>query len=134
MSAKNLEKSCDMILNGVRNSCLNFSIQETLYSLYLTVRKSLAKNKSAQDAESKEHTVNAKNLSETQLKEEIKTLKKKLNEAEESNLRFQHECEEAVNESEECYKKMKMLETKVVNFKDDKMTLQKKAGKVWLNK
>jgi hypothetical protein len=32
-------------------------------------------------------------MSETQLKEEIKTLKKELNEAEESNLRFRHECE-----------------------------------------
>ena len=124
MSAEYLEKSCNMILNSVRNSCLNFSIQETPFSLYLTVRKSLARNKSLQDDESNEQTLDVKNLSETILKEEIKTLKIKLNEAEDFNLKLQHECEEAVNESEKCNKEMKILETKVVNLKDDKIKLE----------
>ena len=124
MSAEFLEKSCNMILNSVRNSCLNFSIQETPFSLYLTVRKSMARNKSLQDDESNEQTLDVKNLSETILKEEIKTLKIKLNEAEDFNLRLQHECEEAVNESEKCNKEMKMLETKVFSLKDDKIKLE----------
>ena len=36
----NIQKSCSEILNSVRNSNLNFSCQETPFSIYLTVRKS----------------------------------------------------------------------------------------------
>ena len=36
----NIQKSCSEILNSVRNSKLNFSCQETPFSIYLTVRKS----------------------------------------------------------------------------------------------
>ena len=35
--------SCDKILNSVRSTNLNFSCQETPFSLYLTIRKSLVK-------------------------------------------------------------------------------------------
>jgi exonuclease VII small subunit len=34
------EESCQVIINSVRSSCLNFSFQETPYSMYITVRKS----------------------------------------------------------------------------------------------
>ena len=125
MSAQNIENACDMILKSLRKSGLNFSFQETSYSLYLTVRKSLAKNKTSQDAEFQtEHTVNVKTLSETKELEEIKNLKMKLTEAEDVNLRLQHECEEAVNDSEECHKKIEVLETKLSNCKDDKAKLE----------
>ena len=36
--------SCNNIMKSVRNSCLNFSLQETPFSLYLTVRKSKLKH------------------------------------------------------------------------------------------
>ena len=32
--------SCQVIINSIRSSCLNFSFQETPYSMYITVRKS----------------------------------------------------------------------------------------------
>ena len=50
MSAQNIENACDMILKSVIKSGLIFLFQETPYSLYLTVRKSLAKNETSQDA------------------------------------------------------------------------------------
>ena len=109
-----------MILNSVRNSCLNISIQETPFSLYLTVRKSLARNQPLQDPDNNEQALDVKNLSETLLKEEIKTLKLKLKEAEDFNLNLKHECEQATNESTKCKKEMKVLETKVLNLKDNK--------------
>ena len=39
-----VKNSCDFIINSVRNSALNFSSQETPYSLYLTIRKSFVKS------------------------------------------------------------------------------------------
>ena len=40
---QNIQSSCDTILHSVRSSNLNFSCQETPFSMYLTVRKSLSK-------------------------------------------------------------------------------------------
>ena len=39
-----IKKTCDSILNHVKSSPLNFSIQETPYSCYITIRKSFNKN------------------------------------------------------------------------------------------
>ena len=75
-----------------------------------------------------------KTLSETKELKEIKNLKMKLTEAEDVNPRLQHECEEAVNDSEECHKKIEVLETKLSNCKDDKAKLEcelEVAGKKW---
>ena len=66
----NLEESYNLIVNSVRNSNLNYSVQETTYSLYLTVRKSLSKNKISQ-ADQDQLPVDKKTASETLLKEEI---------------------------------------------------------------
>ena len=37
------QKICESIIDSVRSSHLNFSIQETPFSLYLTIRKSYSK-------------------------------------------------------------------------------------------
>ena len=39
-----ISDKCTKILNQVRSSDLNFAIQETPFSMYLTIRKSLNKN------------------------------------------------------------------------------------------
>ena len=44
--SSNVQSSCDFILKEVRSSSLNYSVQETPFSLYLTIRKSLVKTKS----------------------------------------------------------------------------------------
>ena len=42
----NIQTSCDFILKNVRSSSLNYSVQETPFSLFLTIRKSLVKIRS----------------------------------------------------------------------------------------
>ena len=42
------EESCQGIINSIRSSCLNFSFQETPYSIYITVRKSFSKSAKSQ--------------------------------------------------------------------------------------
>jgi hypothetical protein len=41
----NIKNSCDHIVNSVRDSLLNYSIQETPFFIYLTIRKSFSKAK-----------------------------------------------------------------------------------------
>ena len=41
---KSVESSCEFLLHSVRSSNLNFICQETPYSIFLTVRKSLQKS------------------------------------------------------------------------------------------
>ena len=113
----NLENSCDQIVKSVRNSCLNFSIQETPYSLYLTIRKSFTK--APQDSSN-----DLKNESENIINQEIETLKARLSEAEKRNQRLQSEHEEVVNDSEVCYKKIESLETRVLNDKEEIVKLE----------
>jgi hypothetical protein len=44
MAAISPYESCDLVLRHVRTSCLNFAIQETPYSVYLTIRKSFSQS------------------------------------------------------------------------------------------
>ena len=134
----NLDKSCSLILNSVRNSSLNFSVHETPYSLYLTVRKSFAKNRISQDDQNHLSVAN-KTVSETLGQEEIVILRNKLSESESKNAKLKHEIEEVVNDSEEKYLKLQNLETKVLNYKEAKTKLESEldeAEKHWkvLNK
>jgi hypothetical protein len=45
MHVKNIQESCNSVLTTVRQCNLNYCIQETPYSLLLTIRKSFSKNK-----------------------------------------------------------------------------------------
>ena len=47
--AASIQDSCTKILNGVRNCSLNYSCQETPYSIYLTIRKSWSKHHQVDD-------------------------------------------------------------------------------------
>ena len=134
----NLDKSCSLILNSVRNSSLNFSVHETPYSLYLTVRKSFAKNRISQD-DQKHLQVANKTISETLEQEEILMLRNKLSESESMNAKLKHEIEEVVNDSDEKYLQLQNLEIKVLNYKETTTKLESErddAEKHWkvLNK
>ena len=48
-SKSTLKKSCDKIIGAVRSSGLNFSYQETPFSMYFTIRKSIVKIKNSQE-------------------------------------------------------------------------------------
>ena len=106
---------------------LNYSIQETPYSLYLTIRKSFAKSSSFEQFLS---NVGPQNFTE------IETLKMKLKTAEEANLMLTKNYEEAVNDCEVSYAKIKDLENtldelkaEAENVKVEKFCLDKIKGK-----
>ena len=40
---KSVQKSCDLVIESVRASSLNYNLQETPYSIYLSIRKSSLK-------------------------------------------------------------------------------------------
>ena len=100
---KCVQKSCDLVVNSVRASFLNFSIQETPYSLYLTIRKSFSKY-------SNQQTVCCDPSSE------LVILRVKFKSLEDANLSLKNNYEEAINECEVGYKVIRELETKIENY------------------
>ena len=109
-STLNIKTSCDFVIGSVRDSLLNYSIQETPYSLYLTIRKSFARSANL------EHCLS--NLGPQNFTE-IETLKMKLKTAEEANLMLSKNYEEAVHNCEVCNAKIKDLETTVDELKTE---------------
>ena len=114
-------------MGSVRDSCLNYSLKETPFSLYLTIRKTFVKISSTFDQNS---SVSWRNLTNT----ETKDLESKLEAAEESNSNLQNLYEEAVEDSETTHAKVKELENlldndsrkvKLVSF--DKMESEMKS-------
>ena len=69
---------------------------------------------------------------ESETNQEIETLKPRLSETEKCNQRLQRQYEEVVNDSEVCCKKIKSLETKVWNVKEEKIvTAQLDLNRSW---
>ena len=79
--AASIQDSCTKILNGVRNCSLNYSCQETPYSIYLTIRKSWSKHHQVEDLRDKpcEAVQNVSDkLLETKVSDENVSLKTEL--------------------------------------------------------
>ena len=77
MSASNSPfETCDLILNHVRSSCLNFAIQETPFSVYLTLRKSFSKSPRICSSTSKPGNLIASPLDTDLLETELEALRK----------------------------------------------------------
>ena len=102
------QSSCDKIIHCVRGSCLNFSINETPYSLYLTIRKSFSKS-------TEENFSTPKNLSQSS-DADLEILRKRLELSESANNSLKLNCEEAVSECETSFKRIEDLEKKVKEF------------------
>ena len=95
MSPIQIQNSCAKILNTVRQSGLNFSIQETPYSFFVTVRKSVLK--SLQVSILDESETGTVNLASNALTEELQSHCLFL---EQSNSRLKSDFEDAVHELE----------------------------------
>ena len=104
-----VEKSCNIIITTVRSLPLNFSITETPFSMYLTVRKSLVKNAHGLETLNLEQKDDRVQL----LKESNQNLKDNLEEA-------VIECEEYISELEEKNKvlldKLELSEKKIIEL------------------
>ena len=107
------QSSCDKIIHCVRGSCLNFSINETPYSLYLTIRKSFSKS-------TEENFSTPKNLSQSS-DADLEILRKRLELSESANNSLKLNCEEAVSECETSFKRIEDLEKKVKEFEQNGM-------------
>ena len=114
----NVEKSCEIIVKTVRNSQLNYAVQETPYSLYLTIRKSFAKNSSSSNSnpsfsdilDSEKSVVEEKIV----LEKEVEKLKKMLKVSEGTNQILQENYEETLSDSEKCHEQIKNLQNSLL--------------------
>ena len=115
-----VQRSCDMVLNSVRTSSLNFSVQETPYSIYLTIRKSFSKSSDPQAqflmAEQSDTII------------DIESLSKKLSSSESEILSLKNKFEEAINECEIYTKEIEALGKKIKNS-EQKNNVKEKALK-----
>ena len=98
----------DKIVHCVRGSCLNFSINETPYSLYLTIRKSFSKS-------TEENFSTPQQLSQSS-DTDLEIIRKRLELSESANNSLKLNCEEAESECETSFKIIEDLEKKVKEF------------------
>ena len=113
-SSVSVKRSCDFVISSVRNSFLNYSIKETPFSLYFTLRKSFAKPSSNLE-HIFSHSVQNGGLEQP----EVEALTIKLKAAEESNMILKNDYEVAVNDCERCYKRISELESRVEDLKEE---------------
>ena len=115
LSVKN---SVNHILNSVRESSLNFSTQETPYSLYISIRKSFSKPSEISKADIEDNT-GADTHEETIIKNESDDLKNELKSLQSDNFVLKNDFEEAIDECAEHLKTNKDLELKVTSTGDN---------------
>ena len=92
--AESIENSCQGIISAVKSSSLNFGIQETPFSIYISVRKSYNKS-SNPNLKSKQQ-----NGAFYDVKSELDYLQTKIKHLENSNEILQRNYEETLNEAE----------------------------------
>ena len=105
MAVNDVQSSCDFLLYSVRNSGLNFTSQETPFSIFLTLRKSFVKSFQPQ-IKSEENKLFVKNLKAENLEEVNKKLEEAL-----KNLK--NDYEDAVADSEAKIKTIEELNNKI---------------------
>ena len=123
-----VKDSYSFIVDTVRSSSLNFSIQETPYSLYFTIRKSFVQRPVSSSQ------MISKYMPETQVNCDMEQLKKKLKVLEDKNNMLRNDYEEEINNSEVSHKSVKDLERKVEmleeNLKKVKEENEQKDNKI----
>ena len=99
-------KSCDLVIRSVRAPSLNFSIQETPFSLYLTIRKSFSKSTPV---------ISPPPIVPAALENQaiLHDLENKIKSIENANLVFKESYEKALSECKECHKTIGDLKVKL---------------------
>ena len=108
-----IKNSVNFIMQTVRESSLNYSIQETPYSLYLSIRKTLSSSRASHSE------ISQAQILSTSMKSEIEILENKLEKAQKENLTLKANFEEAINEFEGYCRTIKRLESEIGSVKDD---------------
>lgn len=113
-----IKRSCDLVINSVRNSSLNYSLQETPYSIYITLRKSCVKTCTLSKSDQLLPNCTTNQSHEFKDENQVNEVKDKLKSLEEANSTLQYKYEEAVNDSEISYKQIKALEIKLEEVRE----------------
>ena len=101
--ASNLDATCNFLLKSIRSSGLNFSFQETPFSMYVTIRKSFIQSKSTKSSSPDEKPVQHNDSVESELDKIKAKYDKLLNEQkslQKANENIKSDFEEAINECE----------------------------------
>ena len=109
MVVDHVHLSCDSIMSSIRSSPLNYSVQETAYSLYVTIRKSTRKTVNILSTSAQNQ------LFETNLdrENELKALQSRCKHLENKTVALKNDLEGAVIEIEEKQNYIECLEAKL---------------------
>ena len=139
--------TCELILSHVRSSCLNFAIQETPFSVYLTLRKSFSQVQRRYPTSDNSPSLIASSLGPNNLETELKMLKEDFkllqfqsdqlkkskddlsNKIEEEVILSENLKSELIGEREKLqfmHEKFEKLESKVTILKSEKKKLDEK--------
>ena len=109
--ATNIESTCNFLLQNIRTCGLNYSCQETPYSIYVTLRKSSIKSRFSQsfssDVNSVQQQLFSTNSEPSKIQENYDELLKKYKNLEEAFENMKNDFAEAI---EECDTKTKEIE------------------------
>ena len=122
-----IENSCFAILSNIRSSKLNYSIQETPYSIYLTIRKSIRKSPTFSNPEIQSFSPPGTISAVLELKKENELLLNKCQFLERSNQELKNSFEEATNENETNLETIHNLEDKIEILNNKLVTAEKEV-------
>ena len=108
------ENACNLITASIKKSCLNYQIQETTYSIYVTIRKTFLKSKPSSPSD--ESPVTPVKSEKEDLQKNCDSLKAK--------------CEEVVNENGMRYNRMNKNATTTQELVEIKTKFDKLSAKV----
>ena len=115
-------RSCQEVINCVSDSNLNFSMNITPYSIYITLRKSFSKTKVHHKCDGVADLPLVGRQDE--LQEQVEHLRQRLSQAEADNHSLETKYRESVEDCEGVYKVNKVLKAKIDEHEDENSTKQ----------
>ena len=128
-----VQSSCDFLLYSVRNSGLNFSCQETPFSIFLTLRKSFVKSFQPQ-IKSQENQLFVKNFKTENIEEVNKSLEAALANLKNDYLDAVTDSEAKIKTIEKLNNKIDILECKLVKTEATDAKLKEMEAKAKIDK
>ena len=119
---QSVKNSCEIVMNSLRDSSLNFSLQETPFSLYIIIRKSFSRSRTSIPEQ------DLSNHKEEHI--DLEALRARLKSEENLNIEMKNNYEAAIEESAQSYHRIDDLEKQVDRLrysldKADVKTLEK---------
>ena len=116
LEVKSVEQSCLDVIKCLSESSLNFSTNITPYYMYITVRKSFAKNKVPPAHYQQKEKINRR---QDALEKQVASLEQMLAKAEEENVTLQQNHEESIENCKSVYNEVKALKARIAAQEKD---------------